>query len=151
MSRVNIYIIDIKNQNIITNRQTDKEKLTEFFLSEYWLISKFSSETFLNKLEVRTLRARSGNSKSVTYKNKQHKQNRTIYFKYNNTINNMILYFSVLCSIVLYYTVQICPQRTDKQTENSNSEATLILCGSSGKRVNIIKWNFVLHENIREY
>ena len=29
--RVNIYIIDIKNQNIITNRQTDKENLQSFF------------------------------------------------------------------------------------------------------------------------
>ena len=35
----------------------------------------------------------------------------------------------------------ICPQRTDTQsnkqrTENSNTEATLILCGSSGERAN---------------
>ena len=36
----------------------------------------------------------------------------------------------------------ICPQRTDRQsntqrTLNSKTEATLILCGSSGERANI--------------
>ena len=30
----------------------------------------------------------------------------------------------------------ICPQRTDKQTDSSNTEATLIPCGSSGERAN---------------
>ena len=35
----------------------------------------------------------------------------------------------------------ICPQRTDNQTnreqaDSSNTEATLILCGSSGERAN---------------
>ena len=30
----------------------------------------------------------------------------------------------------------ICRQRTDNQTDSSNTEATLIPCGSSGERAN---------------
>jgi len=32
----------------------------------------------------------------------------------------------------------ICRQRTDNQTDSSNTEATLIPCGSSGERANNI-------------
>ena len=46
----------------------------------------------------------------------------------------------------------ICRQRTDNQTDSSNTEATLIPCGSSGERANSVNHSTQSHtitDNLR--
>merc|ERR1712089_27308 len=58
---------------------------------------------------------------------------------YCNVLYSTVLYCTVLYRTVLYYTVlyctrrneKICRQRTNKQTDISKTESTLILSGSS--------------------